>query len=274
MTKLKGGYTLVSLMFVDLALGGIIAGLGERLHSIGSKRVVLTDIVVSGEAKKEIPVQVDLELDYTEPEDDSEPEPIYKATIRGVYGYTLSITDGTLTSEAEKDALQLEEEIGELQTVVGDSDSGLVKDVSDLQTTVAGKTDLVSVQSLIEGGTVSNAKPVYCHPISIDGTSTGHSEIHVSLLIFDNVNTQYNTADKLATKLNGIFSVAPDAVFPITGGLYYIPNTAVHIAQKIIRDNGDNIIKTVRPDGTQGNFNLALYSDQDVTIVDGVNKIN
>lgn len=115
-----GGYTLVSLSLIDLALASAgvvyVDGLGERLHAIGDKPVILTDIVVSNEKKKPTPVQVYLELDYEEAEDEeSEPTPIYKATIKGVYGYTIYVVNDAVETEAEKDALELEDEISDLQ---------------------------------------------------------------------------------------------------------------------------------------------------------------
>ena len=115
-------------------------------------------------------------------------------------------------------------------------------------------------------------KPIYCHPISIDN-ETETAKIHVALLIFDNSNEEYNTFAKLKAKLQSIFALNSSAVFPITGALYYISDSALHIAQYIGKNNDEIRFYTARPNGTQGYFNIDNYIT-DATIYDGVNKIN
>ena len=46
------------------------------------------------------------------------------------------------------------------------------------------------VETLVEGGTLDNAKPIYVHPINIEVTSDDNKAI-VSLFIFDNSATPY-----------------------------------------------------------------------------------
>ena len=112
----KGGYTLVSLMLANIALASFtVPGLGKRLHSIGRKRVVLTDINIAGERMKDIGVQVDLDTETETDEETGEEIIHYKALIRDVYGYVLSVTDDTISSKQSKDPLELQEEIEELQ---------------------------------------------------------------------------------------------------------------------------------------------------------------
>ena len=142
--------------------------------------------------------------------------------------------------------------------------------------------DLISLlgaevaQEIIESGEVENAKPIYCHPIRIDSDDTDTSieyRIHVALLIFDNSNEEYNTYEKLLSKLQSIFATNSSAVFPITGGLYNAVGYALHIAQMIVLDGTNIQIKTVRGnDGTQGYFGISNFSS--ASFYDGVNKIN
>ena len=128
-------------------------------------------------------------------------------------------------------------------------------------------------KEVIESGLVDNAKPIYCHPISIDD-NVSDNKVHIALLIFDNSNEEYNTLSKLTAKLTSIFNINEYAVFPITGAIYYNSASALHIAQKIIYIEGTGIsILTSRPDGTQGNFTMSTYLGNAI-IVDGVNKIN
>lgn len=135
-------------------------------------------------------------------------------------------------------------------------------------------TTVEDITDLIEGGTIDNAKPLYCHPISIDD-DVSDNKVHIALLIFDNSNEEYNTYNKLLNKLNSIFSKNLYAVFPITGGIYYSSTASLHIAQKIGYNSGNSriVMYTSRPDGTQGNFSVENYL-QNATIYDGVNKVN
>ena len=130
------------------------------------------------------------------------------------------------------------------------------------------------VEALVEGGTLDNAKPIYCHPITIDNDDgTAANPGHLALLIFDNSSEEYNTYEKLVAKLNSIFTVNAKAVFPITGALYYTSGSALHVAQKIAKPSTVITVFTVRPNGTQGYFGLFDYFGG-ATIYDGVNKIN
>ena len=131
----------------------------------------------------------------------------------------------------------------------------------------------VSVEE-IEDGELENAKPIYCHPISIDREGEGvNNPIHIALLIFDNSNEEYNTYAKLYNKFNVIFGINPNAVFPITGTVYYGDTSAVYVAQKIELYSGVICIRATRPNGTQGYFQIQDYV-QYSSIYDGVNKIN
>lgn len=138
---------------------------------------------------------------------------------------------------------------------------------------IAGKTnEVVDKLNDYANGTGGSTKKIYCHPISID-IENDNILAHVAMLIFDNSNTEYNTYTKLRNKLSSIFAINENAVFPITGALYYVSGSQLHIAQKIGFDDPDIKIYTSRPDGTQGNFNIEYYLI-DATIYDGVNAIN
>ena len=120
-------------------------------------------------------------------------------------------------------------------------------------------------------------KPIYCHPISVDRDTPDSNLIHISLLIFDNSNEEYNTLTKLLNKLDEIFAINPLAVFPITGALYYNVGQSLLIAQKIEKYETEpgifnTSIRAVRPNGTLGYFLLQDFTG--ATVYDGVNKIN
>ena len=129
------------------------------------------------------------------------------------------------------------------------------------------------VNYAVEKGLINNAKPIFCHPITIDKEVESSDIVHISFLIFDNSNEEYNTYDKLRAKLLSIFALNPSAVFPCTGAIYYISGASILIAQKIELYETDIIrIRAVRPNGTLGYFNLLSFNT--AIYFDGVNKIN
>ena len=131
------------------------------------------------------------------------------------------------------------------------------------------------IKEEVEGGTLSNAKPIYCHPITIEFTSESESgtNVYLALLIFDNSNTEYNSYSKLMAKLNSIWDINVNAVFPITGAVYY-QKTTIYVAQKIgIRNGTKSILAVNTSTGTLGYFTIGDYVAS-ATVYDGVNKIN
>lgn len=132
------------------------------------------------------------------------------------------------------------------------------------------------IKEQVEGGTLSNAKPIYCHPISIDIEGEDVTNpAHLACLIFDNSNEEYNTYAKFIAKLTEIFAISPLAVFPTTGAIYYGGGASLLIAQKFDYDSVSEKIqlRAVRPNGTIGYFQIDSYLT-DATFYDGVNKIN
>lgn len=144
----------------------------------------------------------------------------------------------------------------------------------DIKTAKYLYTEAISIEE-INGEENPSVKPIYCHPISIQGTS-GDSiyKIKLALLIFDNNSEAYNTHAKLVAKLQEIFAINSSAVFPITGGLYNTSDSRLHIAQKIDKDGDQINIRTLRSDGESGYFALGSFNTPNCEYYDGVNKIN
>lgn len=132
----------------------------------------------------------------------------------------------------------------------------------------------LTVTGDINGEENPSVKPIYCHPITIDYEGVDVvNPVHIALLIFDNSDEEYNTYAKFVAKLEEIFTINPNAKFPITGGIYYGAGSTRQVAQYIDKVVDEIQIKAVRPDGTQGFFGLATYTSS-ATFYDGVNKIN
>ena len=139
-------------------------------------------------------------------------------------------------------------------------------------------SDAQNIGAIIGTGEIDNAKPIYCHPITIDGENSSYV-IHVSLLIFDNSNEEYNTYTKLRDKILQIFGVNNQAIFPITGGLVYKSTNVHYIAQKInYDDNQGSLSSEIKAlnttTGALGWFALSSFAGSEFTYYDGVNKIN
>ena len=165
-----------------------------------------------------------------------------------------------------------------LENTVGNAEGGLVKDVADLQTSVAEKTTLAAVQALIEGGTVSNAKPIYYHPIVLYGKSDGgHRGDAISLVALSNSNEAFT----LSTFLQWIETNHITYLAPASGSIYYNGNR--YIVAWIDIGYSDNTINQLLFRGHGVNTG-DVYLEQivvsvadvqsDYSLGDGVNKIN
>ncbi|MBO7731982.1 MAG: hypothetical protein J6S67_05500 [Methanobrevibacter sp.] len=118
------------------------------------------------------------------------------------------------------------------------------------------------VESLVEGGTLENAQPIYFHPVTLTGTNT-----RVSLIILNNSATPFTKTSLKQFMLN-----LSDARFLISG--YFNKDNVSYVTSYILIDSGE--IKLT-------GLNLASNTDTVLTIDiendftslnDGVNKIN
>ena len=117
-----------------------------------------------------------------------------------------------------------------------------------------------------------SVKPIYCHPISIDGQRDDDTTIHVTLMIFNNSNVPFDTQEKLITEFNRIFALNNNAVFPVSGSIFYTTGNLTLQAYKIELFNDANVVRFTRPaDGSVGYFDLDGFT---FDVNDGVNKIN
>lgn len=228
---------------VDLASGGTIAGLKDKIKSIlGNKILILCGLLISG--VQQLPAVCEPKIYVTqteEPEDWDEeeqgefvPEDVYHLEASNIYGYDIAIEDDVVTCTATQSA-----------TYVG-------------------------VEALIEGGTIENAKPLYFHPIVLV-IDTSAIKASLYLMLINNDPEAYDTYTKVKTALFSIVEgLGETARIGFTGGVYegtqlFTPSHCDVTTSNVINLYG------IYADGTRGFVNITQLTFQ---AYDGVNKIN
>ena len=126
------------------------------------------------------------------------------------------------------------------------------------------------VQTLVESGTLDNAKPIYYHPILIDGyyNNANTLPVRVNLVILDNSSTAYTESTGMA-KLKELMDLG--ALINVNGYFSYTEN------QFAFLDTLYKVGSEYRLSGARATSTIAFDIDVELTItnfVDGVNKIN
>ena len=141
----------------------------------------------------------------------------------------------------------------------------IIDDVDTLETTVAGKTDITAVQSLIEGGTVSNAKPIYYHPIVFYKSGT----LFLSAIILNNSPTAITSWSEFVALVRSWGLTT--ARINLSGGYNNVGSALIAVSFDITASS-----ITLNGMAGDGTFPSITITDQfdDAILFDGVNKIN
>ena len=123
------------------------------------------------------------------------------------------------------------------------------------------------VEALVEGGTLNNAKPIYCHPITLIGEGGAH---HLTMLILNNIAEAFADFDALITHIR---TWGLDTARIMSSGVFKESDNKIVIASYLmVTENTIRLVgnyadtgSTVSIDITANNFN---------TFYDAVNKIN
>lgn len=152
--------------------------------------------------------------------------------------------------------------------------------IAQIEAEEAAESAAGQVVEAIEGGTLDNAKPIYCHPITISNTADATYNFRLTLLIFNNSSVEYNK-----TTFESFISNIPQARFLSSGsvikkgaGGFYMASAFVYFNPSAepahlwiigIDNNGDDHTSGVDP------IDLSILLVLDSTsFYDGVNKIN
>lgn len=133
--------------------------------------------------------------------------------------------------------------------------------------TFSGPVDIPT----LNGETNPSIKPVYIHPIVIN-TLNEPRTLNIAIFIFDDNPTPY-TWDTLKAKMIALGTSLGVARFPTTGSFY--TNSAVHVPNHIYCNGSEIVIagQSVTA-GIVGTEHLENITSSQVSIADGVNKIN
>lgn len=140
---------------IDLLSGGTIAGLKEKIKSVlGYKILILCGLSLSGTPKLPAVCEPNIYVTQTEEPDDWDeeedgefvPEDVYHLEASNIYGYDIAIEDNVVTCTATQSA------------------------------TYDG------VQTMIESGTIENAKPIYWHTIKFQRGGTAETSTFSRIL--------------------------------------------------------------------------------------------
>ena len=124
-------------------------------------------------------------------------------------------------------------------------------------------------KEVIESGAVSNAKPIYCHPIEIYKSNV----CNITCLIFNNTNDKINTYDKLKQAIHNFGGTVYNRLHA-SGGFYTGEKTLIvsELVEFITQDNKFKLVG-LYTDGDVEDSGLDITSET-FNIVDDVNKIN
>ena len=134
-----------------------------------------------------------------------------------------------------------------------------------------GKVD-ARIESLVEGGTLSNAKPIYYHPIYYYVSINGVTVLCLQCAILDNNSIAYTTETFIAK----IKSLMSNGALINVNGWYKDANNVFNDVIVLYYSSDAYRGDVFNPTGTS-DFNLdTLLNTEGATqvIVDGVNKIN
>lgn len=148
----------------------------------------------------------------------------------------------------------------------------VLKRLSELAEKAQSEDDVEDkVEELVEGGTLDNAKPIYCHPL----TMTIEGGV-MTCLLFNNDSTPF-TASTLADFIDNLFTEIGDIIRIMASGAF-IKSTNVVISSFIGKNNSGYIIYgRIASTGAESITAFATkeaFVDAITSIFDGVNKIN
>ena len=138
-------------------------------------------------------------------------------------------------------------------------------------------TDLIKKvgTDLIEAGEVENAKPIYCHAISILSNAEAPFTSRLTCLIFNNDSTPFTLAT-LKTWIDDLVAAGVQVRLLVSGG--YSNDDASVVASYVTKSGSSYYIVGIsRTDGypaaVNGNW-ADIFPSASISFNDGVNKIN
>ena len=120
------------------------------------------------------------------------------------------------------------------------------------------------VETLVEGGTLDNAKPIYCHPISFTSINGTYTNTRACLLLFNNDSTPFTKTSFLALFPDFNGRILLNGFICVSGTRYLCAYIGATSEAVVINDN--NVVSSISL--------TTMFGDSDVTLTDNVNRIN
>lgn len=199
--------------------------------------------------------------------------------IEGNYGKSILLS-GIMISNVEKADVFTKPDVSS-STFVFKNVYGYDISVNDEDEVTIASTEVATrayvdnkIETLVEGGTLDNAKPIYCHPLDIILGSNGR----IGCLIFNNSSTPF-TKNTFVGFIEDLFASVGDNCRIISTGVFYTDSGAYPAVGILRRNAATNqyALYSQKLDGTAitVDFNDAETFISEITYInDGVNKIN
>ena len=129
------------------------------------------------------------------------------------------------------------------------------------------------VEEMIESGELDNAKPIYCHPITL---LDNDQKVRITCLIFNNSSTAF-TIDTFLDWIDALYTQVGAQIRIMASGAYTASSNFL-IASYLGKVNATTyyLLGVRASDGTSSQLNLTKdeFKDYIKNLYDGVNKIN
>ena len=135
------------------------------------------------------------------------------------------------------------------------------------------------ISKVIAGGTIENAKPVYCHPITLNHPFSSNKGLQLTCLIFNNSATAF-TAESFADYIKNLYeSVGETIRILVSGTVQKSSDGNVCIASYMGMQSNQYFIQgydivSNTPISAQSGLTKTQFVDLLSDFNDGVNKIN
>ena len=137
------------------------------------------------------------------------------------------------------------------------------------------------IRTLIESGTLDNAKPIYFHPLTLYTAQTGITIGTSTCDIFASATILNNGQSSLAGSLGDLYSYISGKFNRLNVSMILYDRTrnlSIHVVQLYFTDNNHIYVIAYDSAGTridESSNSIDLYSVREsILIIDGVNKIN
>lgn len=137
-------------------------------------------------------------------------------------------------------------------------------------------SDAQNIGAIIGTGEIENAKPIYCHPLTIYTNANfviGSEEysLFTTAMVFDNDDTEIDTFAKLVDRTKSFHRLQVNGIL-----FNHDTNVAIEIVQIYTDTESARPVGVALNNGTRIDQSISYYElyEKNINVIDGVNKIN